>query len=80
VRKNNAFFRLWKAFHSRKNALFFRTEHGAAVGDILMSMTETCRANDIRAWDYFVQVVRNVVAVRENPAGWLPWTYASATG
>ena len=64
----------------RQNALFFRTEHGAAGGAILMSVIETCRANDIRAWDYFVQVVRNAAAVRENPAGWLPWTYASATG
>ena len=33
----------------RKNALFFRTEHGAAVGDILMSVVETCCANGIRA-------------------------------
>jgi transposase len=58
----------------RKNALFFRTEQGAAVGDILMSVIETCRANGMRAWDYFVQVARNAAAVRENPAGWLPWT------
>jgi transposase len=59
----------------RKNALFFRTEHGAAVGDILMSVIETCRANGIRIWDYLLQVVRNAQAVREDPAGWLPWTY-----
>ena len=72
--------RLWKHFHNRKNALFFRTEQGAAVGDILMSVIETRRANGIRAWDYFVQVTRNAAAVRQNPAGWLPWTYASATG
>jgi transposase len=64
----------------RKNALFFRTEQGAAVGDILMSVIETCRANGIRAWDYFVQVMRKALAVRQNPAGWLPWTYATATG
>jgi transposase len=58
----------------RKNALFFRTEHGAAVGDILMSVIETCRANGIRAGEYLVKVVRNRRAVREDPAGWLPWT------
>jgi transposase len=57
----------------RKNALFFRTEHGAAVGDILMSVIETCRANGIRAWEYLVRVVRQARAVREDPAGWLPW-------
>jgi transposase len=59
----------------RKNALFFRTEQGSAVGDLLMSVIETCRANGIRAADYLVQVMNHVRAVRENPAQWLPWTY-----
>jgi transposase len=61
----------------RKNALFFRTEHGAAVGDILMSVIETCRVNGVRAGEYLVKVVRNRRAVREDPAGWLPWNYPS---
>jgi hypothetical protein len=71
--------RLWKHFHNRKNALFFRTEQGSAVGDLLMSVIETCRANGIRAADYLVQVMNNARAVRDNPAQWLPWTYASQT-
>jgi transposase len=61
----------------RKNALFFRTEQGSAVGDLLMSVIETCRANGIRAADYLVQVMKNARAVRDNPAQWLPWTYAA---
>jgi len=60
----------------RKNALFFRTEHGAAVGDILMSVIETCRVNGVRAGEYLVKVVNNVRAVRECPTAWLPWTAA----
>src|SRR3954451_24117324 len=56
----------------RKNALFFRTEHGAAVGDILMSVIETCRINGVHAWEYLLRVVRQARAVRDNPAGWLP--------
>jgi hypothetical protein len=59
----------------RKNALFFRTEQGSMVGDLLMSVIETCRANGIRAADYLVQVRKNACAVRDNPAQWLPWTY-----
>jgi transposase len=59
----------------RKNALFFRTEQGSAVGDLLMSVIETCRANGIRAAEYLVAVMKNVQAVRDNPAQWLPWTY-----
>ena len=61
----------------RKNALFFRTEQGSAVGDLLMSVIETCRANGIRAADYLVRVRNNARAVRDNPAQWLPWTYAA---
>jgi transposase len=61
----------------RKNALFFRTEQGAAVGDLLMSVIETCRANGIRAADYLVQVIKNARAVRDNPAQWLPWNYTA---
>src|SRR3954449_3810454 len=60
----------------RKNALFFRTEQGSAVGDLLMSVIETCRANGIRAADYLMQVMKNTRAVREDPAQWLPWAYA----
>lgn len=63
----------------RKNALFFRTEHGAVVGDILMSVIETCRVNGIRAWQYLLQVMRNRRAVRDDPARWLPWTYVPVT-
>jgi transposase len=61
----------------RKNALFFRTEQGAAVGDLLMSVIETCRANGIRAAEYLVPVMNNARAVRDHPAQWLPWTYAA---
>jgi transposase len=60
----------------RKNALFFRTEHGAAVGDILMSIIETCRANGVRAWEYLLKIVKNGRAVRETPTAWLPWAAA----
>jgi hypothetical protein len=42
-----------------------------------MSMIETCRAHGIRAADYLVQVRKNAHAVRDNPAQWLPWTYAA---
>jgi transposase len=61
----------------RKNALFFRTEQGAVVGDLLMSVIETCRANGIRAAEYLVTVMKNACAVREDPAQWLPWTDAA---
>ncbi|MCA1602212.1 MAG: transposase [Acidobacteria bacterium] len=67
---------LKRAVLLRKNALFYKTEHGAAIGDILLSVIETCRLNQVNAWDYLVCVVRQARAVRRDPAGWLPWNYA----
>ena len=60
----------------RKNGLFFKTEHGAAVGDILLSLIETCRLNGVGAWDYLLALVENAGEVRQNPSAWLPWNYA----
>lgn len=61
----------------RKNALFFRTEHGAAVGDILMSVIETCGVNGVGAAEYLTRLVRNAAEARRHPERWLPWSYAS---
>lgn len=60
----------------RKNALFYKTEAGAAVGDMLMSVIETCRLNRINVWEYLLAVVRNERAVGRDPTRWLPWDFA----
>jgi hypothetical protein len=39
---------------------------------------ETCRINGVHAWEYLLRVVRQARAVRDDPAGWLPWNYPSA--
>jgi hypothetical protein len=59
----------------RKNSLFFKTEHGAAVGDILATLIQTCRLNGINAWDYLVRIIRNKSDARRNPQLYLPWNY-----
>jgi hypothetical protein len=59
----------------RKNSLFFKTEHGAAVGDILASLIQTCRLNGINAWDYILTIIRNKSDARRNPHLYLPWNY-----
>jgi hypothetical protein len=60
---------------SRKNSLFYKTEHGASVGDIVQSLIESCRLNRINAWDYLVTIARNKAAARRNPQMFLPWIY-----
>ncbi len=60
----------------RKNSLFYKTDHGSGVGDLVMSVIETCRLNGVNVWDYLVTLARNADRVRENPEAFLPWNYA----
>jgi hypothetical protein len=62
----------------RKNSLFFKTEHGATVGDILASLIQTCRLNGVNGWEYLVTIIRNKSDARRNPHLYLPWNYKPA--
>jgi hypothetical protein len=74
---NNAAERaLKRAVLLRKNALFYKNEHGASVGAILQSLIETCRLNGVGAWEYLMTLMRNRSGARANPAAYLPWSYA----
>jgi len=73
---NNEAERVLKRFVLfRKNSLFYKTEHGAAVGGILMSLIESCRLNCANPWEYLLTLMRNKKAARRNPAAFLPWNY-----
>jgi len=66
---------LKKAILHRKNSLFYLTENGARVGDVLMSIihtTELCSANP---FDYLTQLQRHADELKENPSQWMPWNY-----
>ncbi len=63
------------AILNRKNALFYRTEHGAAIGDLLMSIIGTCRLNQLSEWSYLLALVEHAREVRREPGHWLPWNY-----
>lgn len=69
---------LKKAILHRKNAYFYKTEHGAHVGDIFMTLihtTELCEANP---FNYLVALQRHARLVADNPAQWMPWNYCAA--
>jgi len=73
---NNETERILKlAILHRKNALYYRTEQGARVGDILMSLIQTARVNGENPFEYLTALQRNAARVRKRPAEWLPWTY-----
>jgi len=75
---------LKQAILHRKNAYFYKTEHGAQVGDILMSLIHTCRLNGVNPFNYLTALQKHAEGVEEAPQNWLPWNYheqlASAAG
>lgn len=69
---------LKRAVLLRKNILFYKNEHGAAIGDLLLSLIETCRHNGVNAWPYLLTVYSRAEEVRKNPTLYLPWNYREA--
>jgi transposase len=66
---------LKKAIIHRKNSLFYKTENGARVGDIFMSLIYTARLSGIDPFRYLVALQKHKSEVRANPRDWLPWSY-----
>jgi transposase len=66
---------LKRAVLNRKNAYFYRNETGAKIGDVLMSVIETCVLNGANPWEYLVAVQKYQKDVRSNPSLWVPWLY-----
>jgi len=69
---------LKRAIRHRKNSLFYKTLHGARVGDIYMSLIHTCELNGINPFTYLTQLIREGERIAEDPQRWLPWNYESA--
>jgi hypothetical protein len=66
---------LKKAILHRKNALFYKSENGAKVGDVFMSLIHTAELNGVNPFDYLTELLRHARQVRENAEAWMPWTY-----
>jgi len=66
---------LKRAVLHRKNALFYRTLNGAAVGDLFMSLIHTCQLCDANSFEYLIELQRHTTELAANPALWMPWNY-----
>ena len=64
-----------KAILNRKNALFYKTLNGAAVGDLFMSLIHTCELNDANPFQYLTELLRHVEELKQKPSAWMPWNY-----
>jgi len=68
---------LKKAILHRKNALFYKTQNGARVGDLYMSLIHTCQLNEVNPFDYLTQLQQHA-EFAASPGLWMPWNYREA--
>ena len=66
---------LKKSILHRKNAYFYRTRHGARVGDLYMSLIHTAELCRVDAFGYLVALQRHADAVAASPQDWMPWNF-----
>lgn len=62
----------------RKNSLFYKSQHGAVIGDILMTLIQTTVRAGKDPCDYLTELQRHRSELKKNPAAWLPWNYETS--
>jgi hypothetical protein len=71
---------LKKAILHRKNSLFYKTQNGARVGDLFMSLIHTAELCGANPFDYLTELQRHAEELAAAPAQWMPWSYRQALG
>lgn len=66
---------LKKAILHRKNSYFYKTQNGARVGDLFMSLIHTCELNGVNPFDYLTELQKHANELSLHPEGWMPWNY-----
>jgi transposase len=66
---------LKRAILHRKNSLFYKTEKGAEVGDLFMSLIHTAELCGANPFDYLTQLQRHADELEQHPQDWMPWNY-----
>jgi transposase len=73
---SNAVERILKrAILHRKNAYFYKTENGARVGDLFMSLIHTCQLHGVNAFEYLTELQKHAEELTARPPEWMPWNY-----
>jgi hypothetical protein len=66
---------LKRAILHRKNSLFYKSQNGARVGDLFMSLIHTAELNGADPFLYLLTLLRHHALVAADPAQWMPWNY-----
>ena len=66
---------LKKSILHRKNSLFYKTQHGAYIGDLFMSLIHTCGLCNVNPFEYLKMLQLHTSDLFKNPENWMPWNY-----
>ncbi len=66
---------LKKAILHRKNSLFYKTQHGAYIGDLFMSLIHTCNLCKANPFEYLKTLQQHSSELFRKPDKWMPWNY-----
>jgi hypothetical protein len=66
---------LKKAILHRKSAYFFKTQNGARVGDLFMSLIHTCELNGANPFHYLTELQKHTRELAAAPSEFMPWNY-----
>jgi transposase len=69
---------LKKAILHRKNSLFYKTQHGAYIGDLFMSLIHTCHLGRVNPFEYLKALQQHSAELFHHPDKWMPWNYKKA--
>ena len=64
----------------RKNSMFYKTELGAYIGDMFMSIIHTCNLMKVNAFNYLIALHKHSAELFKNPSSWMPWNYEVTMG
>ncbi|MDP2643416.1 MAG: IS66 family transposase [Desulfobacterales bacterium] len=62
----------------RKNALFYKTQRGANVGDLFMSLIHTCQLAGVNPLEYLKWLLKNARQLEKSPETFMPWNYGQS--
>ena len=71
---------LKKAILHRKNSLFYKTQHGAYIGDLFMSLIHTCNLCKVNPFEYLKMLQQHSSELFRDPDKWMPWNYEQSIG
>jgi hypothetical protein len=55
--------------------LFFKSQFGAYIGDMFMSLIHTCSLMKANPFDYLIALQKYSSDVFKNPSQWMPWNF-----